>query len=157
LYRNGILVGSWFLPSGDRGNIEVTDNIITTGGHDWDNGIVGEDWEQEVRDVCKVEDNVITYVDGSLSGSGILLLNQSSNWTFKDNTINGGGHDFLAGILVDSECDLNWFFENKLEDIIGDGIILKGDYNIIGENKFKNIGGQHIVDEGVGNVIEDND
>jgi len=155
-YRNGILVGSWFL-GGDKGDIEVTDNTITTGGHGWDNGIVVEDGQQELRDVCKVEDNTITYVDGSLIGSGILLLNHTSNWTFEDNTIDGGGHDYLTGILVDSECDLNWFFENKIKDITGEGIILKGDYNIVGENKFDNIGGQNIVDEGIGNVIEDND
>jgi hypothetical protein len=99
-YRNGILVGSWYLPSGDRGNIEVTDNMITTGGHEWDNGIVAEDGEQELRDVCKVEDNVITYVDGSLSGSGILVLNNTSNWTFEDNTIDGGGNELLAGIAL---------------------------------------------------------
>ena len=98
-YRNGILVGSWWL-EGDKGNIEVTNNTITTGGHQMDQGIVTEDSEQELRAVCKVEDNVITYVDDSPSGFGFLLLNHASNWTFEDNAINGGGHDLFAGIAL---------------------------------------------------------
>jgi len=99
-YRNGILVGKWFLPPEVRGNIEVTNNTITTGGHEWDNGISVEDWYQEPRKVCMVEDNVITYVGDSPSGSGILLLSRASFWTFKDNTINGGNHNLLAGIAL---------------------------------------------------------
>jgi hypothetical protein len=65
-----------------------------------DQGIATEDLEQEVRAVCKVEDNVITYVDDSPSGSAFLLLSSASNWTFEDNIINGGGHELLAGIAL---------------------------------------------------------
>jgi hypothetical protein len=156
-YRNGILVGSWFLPSGQRGNIEVIGNTITTGGNNKENGIVGEDWEQEGRALCRVEDNVITYDGDSPTGRGLLLINHSSFWTFKNNTIDGGGNNLLAGIalqaggiqeynvfsnnhvfnanfvvgsvFIDSSTDAsnNEFVENKFEHIGGDGFIVDVD------------------------------
>jgi len=186
LYRNGILVGSWFLPSGDRGNIEVTDNIITTGGHERDNGIVGEDWEQEVRAVCRVEDNVITYIDDSPSGRGLLLINHSSFWTFEDNTINGGGNNLLAGIALQvggiqeynvfsnnhvfnanfvvgcvfvessAQASDNEFVGNKLEHIGGDGFIVDGNLNWLIGNKLKDVTGDGIILKGNNNTILNN-
>jgi hypothetical protein len=185
-YRNGILVGSWYLPSGDRGNIEVTDNMITTGGHERDNGIVAEDAEQEGRDVCRVEDNVITYVDNSPGGRGLLLINHSSFWTFKDNSIDGGGNNLLAGIalqvggiqehnvfsnnhvfnanfvvggvFIDSSADAidNEFVENKLEHIGGDGFIVDGNLNWLIGNKLKDVTGDGIILKGNNNTILNN-
>ena len=148
-YRNGILVGSWFLPSGKRGNIEVTDNTITTGGHQRDNGIVGEDAEQEGRAVCRVEDNVITYVDNSPGGRGLLLINHSSFWTFKDNTIDGGGNNLLAGIAL-----------------YAGGPVGTQEYNVFSNNHVFNanfvVGGVYVhssaqasYNEFVGNELED--
>jgi hypothetical protein len=161
-YRNGILVGTWFL-GGDKGNIKVTANTITTGGHGWDNGIVAEDWFQEARDVCKVEDNVITYVDDSPSGSGLLLLSRASFWTFRNNTINGGNHEFLAGIVLYPEKsgelgpqEYNVFAENRVfhANLVLGGVYVKGSedgfegspdgharFNEFVQNEFEHIGG----------------
>ena len=168
-YRNGILVGSWFLPSGDRGNIEVTDNTITTGGHPMDQGIVAEDGGQELRAVCKVGDNVITYVDGSPSGSGILVLNHTSNWTFKDNTINGGGYELLAGIAlypgIVNEVGIqegNVFKENRIYDadfVLGgvfvDGSAQANDNEFV-ENELEDIGGDGFFVDGDWNSLLEN-
>jgi len=165
-YRNGILVGSWSLPPGDRGNIEVTDNTIITGGHQKDNGIATEDQKQELRAVCKVEDNVITYVDGSLSGSGILVLNHTSNWTFKDNTINGGGHELLAGIAlypgIVNEVGIqegNVFIDNDVFDAnlaLGSVFVdssAQASYNVFVMNEFEHIGGDGFFVDGDNNWL----
>jgi len=165
-YRNGILVGSWFLPSGDRGNIEVTDNTITTGGHPMDQGIVTEDSEQELRAVCRVEDNVITYVDDSPSGFGFLLLNHASFWTFKDNTINGGGYDLNAGIAlypgIVGEVGIqegNVFIDN---DVFDANFVLGGVYvdssaqashNVFVVNEFEHINGDGFFVDGDNNWL----
>ena len=168
-YRNGILVGSWYLPSGDRGNIEVTDNTIVTGGHRMDQGIATEDLEQEVRAVCKVEDNVITYVDDSPSGSAFLLLSSASNWTFEDNIINGGGHELLAGIalypgIVDEVGiqEGNIFTDNVvfnadfvLDVVFVDGSAQASDNEFVG-NEFENIGGDGFFIGGDWNRLLDN-
>jgi len=168
-YRNGILVGSWFLPSGDRGNIEVTDNTIITGGHQMDQGITTEDFEQELRAVCRVEDNVIAYVDDSPSGSGFLVLSHASNWTFKDNTIIGGGHEFLAGIAlypgIVNEVGTqqgNVFSDN---DVIDANFVLGGVYvdssaqasdNEFVGNEFEQIGGDCFFVDGDYNWLLEN-
>jgi hypothetical protein len=169
-YRNGILVGSWYLPSGNRGNIEVTDNTITTGGHQIEQGITTEDEEQELRAVCKVEDNVITYVDDSPSGSGILLLNHTSNWTYIDNTINGGGNELLAGIAlypgIVSEVGTqegNVFSKNDVFDadfgiscVFVDGSA-HASYNQFVENEFEHIGGDGFILDGDDNSLLENE
>jgi len=153
-YRNGILVGSWYLPSGDRGDIEVTDNTITTGGHPMDQGITAEDQEQEDRAICRVEDNVITYVNDSPSGSGILVLNHTSYWTFNNNTINGGDNELLAGIALYPEIageigiqEGNVFIDNDVFDanlalggVFIDNSAQASDNEFI-RNEFKDIGG----------------
>ncbi len=168
-YRNGILVGSWYLPSGDQGNIEVTDNTITTGGHQMDQGITTEDSEQEGRAVCRVKDNVITYVDDSPSGSGFLLLSHASFWTFKDNTINGGGHELLAGIAlfpgIDGEegiQEYNVFSDNHVFDAdFVDGCVFvhssaHASYNEFVENEFEHIGGDGFFVDGDYNWLLEN-
>ncbi len=160
-YRNGILVGSWFLPSGDRGNIEVTGNTITTGGHNMDQGITTEDLEQELRAVCKVEDNVITYVDDSPAGSGFLLLSDASNWTFKDNTINCGGHELYAGIALypgivgeSGIQESNVFINNDVFDanFVKGGVFVdssaQASYNVFVVNEFEHISGDGFFVDG---------
>jgi hypothetical protein len=168
-YRNGILVGSWYLPSGDRGDIEVTDNTITTGGNQMEQGIVAEDGEQELRDVCKVEDNVITYVDGSPSGSGILVLNHTSNWMFEDNTIDVGGKELLAGIalypgIVDEIgtqegnvfCDNDVFNADfTLGGVFVDSSAQASDNEFVG-NDFEQIGGDGFFIDGDLNRLLEN-
>ena len=169
-YRNGILVGSWYLPSGNRGNIKVTDNKITTGGHPMDQGITAEDQEQELRAVCKVEDNVITYVDGSLYGSGILVLNHTSNWTFKDNTIDGGGHELLASIAlypgIAGELGTqegNVFIDNDVFDadfgiscVFIDGSAQASDNEFV-DNEFEYIGADGFIVDGDSNLLLENE
>ncbi|MHC4536270.1 MAG: LamG-like jellyroll fold domain-containing protein [Planctomycetota bacterium] len=168
-YRNGILVGSWFLPSGDRGDIEVTDNTIITGGHQMDQGITAEDSEQEDRDVCRVEGNVITYVDNSLSGFGFLVLNHTSNWTFKDNTINGGGYKLYAGIAlypgIVNEVGIqegNVFSDNVVfnADFVVGGVFVDSsahasDNEFVG-NEFEQIGGDGFLVDGDWNRLLEN-
>ena len=168
-YRNGILVGSWFLPSGDRGNIEVTDNTIITGGKELESGITTEDWEQEVRAVCKVEHNVITFVDDSPSGSGFLVLNHTSNWTFKDNTINGGGYELLAGIAlypgIVNEVGIqedNVFSDNVVfnADFVVGGVFVDSSAQASGNefvgNEFEQIGGDGFFVDGDYNWLLEN-
>jgi hypothetical protein len=168
-YRNGILVGSWWQPSGKRGNIEVTGNTITAGGNNWEQGIAAEDWEQEGRAVCRVEDNVITYVGDSPGGSGILLLSRASFWTFKNNTINGGGHKLLAGIALYPELsgepgpqEYNVFSDNHVShaEFVLSGVYVhssaQASYNEFVRNEFENIVGDGSVVDGDCNWLLEN-
>ena len=116
-----------------------------------DQGITTEDEEQEDRAVCRAEDNVITYVDDSPSGSGFLLLNHSSNWTFKDNTINGGGHELLAGIALYPGIDNNVVGIQE-GNVFSDNVVFNANFVLGGV--FVDSSAQASNNEFVGNEFE---
>jgi len=168
-YRNGILVGTWWLPSGDRGNIEVVDNTIIVGGHPAEGGIATEDSEQELRDICRVADNKISFIDDSTEGLGILLLGHSSNWTFAENVIDGGGHELLSGIALypgiegfSAPQEGNIFVENEVTSagvvfgaVVIDASALASDNRFL-ENRFGDIDGDGIYVDGDNNQFIEN-
>lgn len=83
-------------------------------------------------DDCEIYDNTVTMTDG-FSGIGVRLFNGAKRNIIQGNTISSEDRDsanFQTGIIVEgSTSDNNTVRRNGVNDIAGDGIVLRDDTN----------------------------